>query len=116
MQLKNFEHDERPWGYFDRFTLNEKTTVKLLFIKPHQKISTQYHNNRDEFCRVIKGTATIQLGDEKRKIKEGDEYWVPRKTVHTAIAGDEEFEWLEVAYGEFDEEDVVRLEDKYNRE
>ena len=112
---KNFEHDDRPWGYYDRFTLNEQTSVKLLYIKPGQKLSTQYHNHRDEFNRVIKGSATIQLGDETRNVKEGDEYWVPAGMVHTATAGDEEFGWMEISFGEFDENDIVRLHDKYGR-
>jgi|TARA_B100001971_G_scaffold203827_1_gene219237 mannose-1-phosphate guanylyltransferase/mannose-1-phosphate guanylyltransferase/mannose-6-phosphate isomerase len=115
MELKNRSHEDRPWGEFDRFTLNEQTSVKILTLKPNQALSLQYHNNRDEFNRVLKGNATILLDDEERGVSEGDEWWTLRKMKHRIMTGDQEFQWLEISFGEFDENDIVRLEDKYNR-
>jgi len=115
MKLKNFDHEDRPWGEFDRFTANEQTSVKILTVKPNHALSLQYHNHRDEFNRVLKGSAIIILGDETREVKEGDEFWVPRKMIHRATSGPNGYQWLEISFGDFDEADIVRLEDRYDR-
>jgi len=47
--LTNYKIEERPWGNFERFTLNEKTTVKIITVNAGESISLQTHENRDEF-------------------------------------------------------------------
>ncbi|OGY91519.1 MAG: hypothetical protein A3H70_05325 [Candidatus Komeilibacteria bacterium RIFCSPLOWO2_02_FULL_48_11] len=115
MKLQHRDHEDRPWGSFDRFTMSEPVSVKILTIKPNQALSLQYHNHRDEFNRVLKGSAIVILDDTEREVKEGDEYWVPRLMVHRTIAGNDGFQCLELSFGEFDESDIVRLEDRYQR-
>lgn len=115
MKLQNRDHEDRPWGSFDRFVMNEQVSVKILFTKPNQALSLQYHKQRDEFNRVLNGNATLVLGEEERQVAAGDEYWVERKMVHRLIAGDEGCQWLEISFGDFDENDIVRLEDRYQR-
>lgn len=115
VKLRHRDHEDRPWGFFDRFTVDEATSVKLLYVKPNQALSLQYHNQRDEFNRVLKGSATLMLGDEERQVAAGDEYWVERKMVHRLTAGGEGCQWLEISFGDFDENDIVRLEDRYQR-
>ena len=39
---------KRPWGNFKRFALNEKCTVKILTVKPHQELSLQKHEKRKD--------------------------------------------------------------------
>ena len=115
MRLKNQLDVKKPWGKFEQFTLNDETTIKILTVAPGEALSLQYHKNRDEFNRAIKGSATFLLDDEEREVKEGDEYWVKRGQKHRHIAGPDGFQWLEISFGDFDEEDIVRIEDKYNR-
>lgn len=105
----------RPWGNFERFTLNEKSTVKILTIYPKESPSVQYHHKRDEFWKVIKGKILIRLGDKEIEAIEGDEFVIPRKMIHTATAVNQIAKILEISFGDFDEEDIVRLEDKYGR-
>ncbi len=114
MDTLNKNYEERPWGEFTRFTLNTKSTVKIIKVKSGEAFSLQYHNNRAEFWRILKGTGIATIGEEKREVKEGDEILIPEKTLHR-MEGVTDIEFLEIAFGEFDEADIVRIEDKYGR-
>jgi mannose-6-phosphate isomerase-like protein (cupin superfamily) len=107
---------ERPWGHFERFTLNEKSTVKLLYIKKGETLSLQYHSHRDEFWKIISGNPFIEIGEIKKNAGAGDQFETKALTHHRISAPKDDVVFLEIAFGEFDEEDNVRLEDKYNRE
>lgn len=107
--------EKRPWGRFERFCQNEPCTVKLLFINSGEELSLQKHANRSEFWRVIRGEGEITIGDEIKKAKRGDEFFIDKDIKHRAKAGEKVLEILEISFGNFDEEDEVRLEDKYKR-
>jgi len=107
---------ERPWGYFEQFTSNELSTVKLITIDPGKRLSLQFHNHRTEFWRFLDNPAKITLGKRTFKVKKGDEVFVDKKMNHRIEALDKEVHVLEIAFGEFDEKDIVRLEDDYKRE
>ena len=106
--------EERPWGKFERFTMNEKCTVKIITVKKGEAFSLQYHNNRDEFWHILSGVGIVTLGEEKKEAKAGDEYMISKGT-HHRMEATEEVKFLEIAFGEFDENEIVRVEDKYNR-
>ena len=108
-------YDERPWGNFRQLTHNSTSTVKILSIKPGESLSLQSHFKRSEFCRILKGGGIMEIGDKKYEVKEGDEYDVPINTKHRATAGPAGLSYLEISTGDFDENDEVRYEDKYNR-
>ncbi len=107
--------EERPWGKFEQFCQNEIVTVKILLLNPNQELSLQYHLNRDEFWRIIDGNAIIRIGDETKIGKKGDEFFIKRETNHQIIAQDKTVSILEIAFGEFNELDIIRISDKYNR-
>ncbi len=107
--------EERPWGKYERFTHNEVSTVKLLYVKPGEIVSLQYHNKRAEFWKVMQGPAKITIGDKTFKGEEGEEFFIPAKMLHRLGAFDKQVVILEIAYGHQDENDIVRLEDKYKR-
>lgn len=109
------QKEVRPWGQFERFTLNEISTVKIITVKPKQKLSVQYHNKRREFWRFLDNRAKVTLGKKIFRVKKGDEVVVPKKTVHSVEALSKPVSFLEIAFGKFDEKDIVRLEDKYGR-
>ncbi|MDP2651704.1 MAG: phosphomannose isomerase type II C-terminal cupin domain [bacterium] len=113
--LTNYEKVERPWGNFERFTLNEQTTVKILTLNANESLSLQTHEQRDEFGRVIKGSGVVRIAEAEQNVSEGDTFFIPRNTAHRAIAGNEGLTYLEISFGEFDEYDEKRLEDKYGR-
>lgn len=108
--------EERPWGEFEEFTHNEKSTVKILTVEPKGVLSLQYHKKRVEFWKVISGHPIITLGDKVLKAKPGDEFRVGKLEKHRIEATDEPVEILEIAFGDFQEEgDIVRLQDVYGR-
>lgn len=106
---------ERPWGNFRQFTKNENTTVKIISIKPNSSLSLQYHQNREEFWYIISGNPTIIIGENKINAKVGDEFKIAKKEKHQIEAGVDPVQFLEISYGDFNEEDIIRLEDKYGR-
>ncbi len=106
---------KRPWGSFTRFTDNEPSTVKLLNVNKGEQLSLQYHAKRDEFWRVISGTPKIVIGDDTFDSKPGDDFTVLVNTKHRISAPNDDVVILEISKGEFDEDDIVRLEDVYGR-
>jgi len=106
---------EKPWGNFRQFTHNENSTVKIITVNPNEELSLQSHAKRSEFWKVIKGSGIVQIGETKHEAKEGDEYNIKVEDKHRISAGILGIEILEVATGEFDEEDITRYEDKYGR-
>jgi mannose-1-phosphate guanylyltransferase/mannose-1-phosphate guanylyltransferase/mannose-6-phosphate isomerase len=111
----NIQNDTRPWGSFRQFTANETTTVKMLCVNAGQRLSLQYHNKRDEFWVVLTGNPSITIGETITQAKKGDEFFIPAETVHRIGAPDDYVEILEIAFGDFDENDIVRLDDVYGR-
>lgn len=107
---------KKPWGKFICLTNNELSTVKLLYINKGEELSLQYHLHREEFWRVIKGNPKITIGDSIQDSQENDEFVVPAHTNHRISAPLDDVVILEISKGQFDENDIVRIEDKYNRE
>ncbi len=116
--IDNLEHhfiEQRPWGQFEQFTLNQQSTVKIITVAPGQGFSLQKHSNRDEFWKVLSGKGFVTLHDERAPVVVGQVYTIPRGTTHRMESTDEPIVFLEVAMGVFDENDIERLEDKYGR-
>lgn len=105
----------RPWGKFVQFTQDELSTVKILTIKAGEAFSLQHHKNREEFWVVLSGSGLIEIGDKSFEAKVGDRFIVPKEANHRITGGEEDLIVLEIATGHFDEEDIVRLEDRYGR-
>jgi mannose-1-phosphate guanylyltransferase/mannose-1-phosphate guanylyltransferase/mannose-6-phosphate isomerase len=115
MELPHYKKDVRPWGNFEQFTANEPSTVKIITVQKGEALSLQIHQHRDEFWRILSGTGTVTIGDSLQPVSPGDHVYFPRTTQHRAEAGAEDLVFLEIAFGDFDENDIVRLEDKYYR-
>ena len=75
----------------------------------------QYHSNRSEFWKVIKGPVKVQLDKDVRILQTGDSITIPKKAVHRLMGAGSDAVILEISMGEFDESDIVRLEDDYKR-
>jgi mannose-1-phosphate guanylyltransferase len=107
--------EKRPWGSFEKFNENERCTVKLLYIKPGYRLSLQYHNKRKEFWKIVRGSATVEVQNERSSLNEGDTIIIPSGAKHRIQASNSGCIVLEISYGSFDENDIVRIEDDYNR-
>ena len=114
--LQYYEKEERPWGNFERFTLNERTTVKIVTVKAGEAISLQTHNDRDEFWRILAGSGFITIGENRTEARPGDEFFCPRGSKHRVESSPGNLTLLEIAFGKFNENDIKRLEDRYGRQ
>lgn len=107
---------KKPWGSFVRFSHNEKSTVKILVVKPGELLSLQSHKKRTEFWYVLEGNPTFVLNTKVRKYKPGESVKFAPGTKHRIInKTKKKVRILEIATGNFDENDIVRYEDKYHR-
>jgi len=113
--LSHYEKEVRPWGNFERFTLNEPTTVKIITVQPGEALSLQTHAQREEFWRILKGSGQVTLDEAVHAAQEGDEFFVRLNQAHRVAAGSDGMQFLEIAFGTFDEHDITRLEDRYGR-
>jgi len=111
--------EHRPWGRFTQYVKNQPCTVKLLHLRPAQRLSLQVHEHRDEFWVILQGYGRAEVGTDEFWVHSADhpEVWIPRDTVHRLTASELEtgLTFLEIAVGEFDEDDQTRLEDDYGR-
>lgn len=107
--------ETRPWGEFREYAHNQPVTVKTILVKKGQALSLQYHHKRSEFWRVLSGHPLITVDMQVYDAKPADEFFIEAGMRHRISAPEDEVEILEVAFGEFDEEDIVRLEDNYGR-
>jgi mannose-6-phosphate isomerase len=106
---------QKPWGNFRQFIHNTSSTVKIITIHKEEMLSLQSHSKRTEFWYVISGFGIMEIGDATYKVIKGDEKIVPIGIKHRIKAGKDGMIVLEIATGYFDEEDIVRYEDKYGR-
>ena len=107
--------EDRPWGRFEKFHENKLSTVKLIYITPNRRLSLQYHIHRYEFWRIINGTAEVEVDGKTFSVKEGDNISIGSKSHHRIKAQASGCTVLEISYGHFDEDDIVRIEDDFNR-
>lgn len=110
------ESEQRPWGGFERLAHNVACTVKIITVNPGSRLSLQRHEHRSEFWTVLDGPLVVETDGERRTVGTGGKVWLPCGTVHRVTnEGTETGRFLEIAYGDFDENDIERLEDDYSR-
>jgi mannose-6-phosphate isomerase len=105
---------EKPWGYFEQYTHNLPCTVKIITVAPGGTLSRQYHTKRDELWVVLDRGACVELDGEVLYPEVEEKLFIPRETVHR-LSSEGGVRVLEISFGEFDEDDIVRLEDVYGR-
>jgi mannose-6-phosphate isomerase-like protein (cupin superfamily) len=103
----------KPWGFFEQLTNNEKTTIKLITIKANNRTSLQLHKYRSEKWYILSGEGIVLVPDKKR-VKPGDEIFISQNTPHR-LEAIIDMKILEISFGQFDESDIVRIEDDYFR-
>jgi mannose-6-phosphate isomerase-like protein (cupin superfamily) len=119
MEIKTGDRIDKPWGWEDILDLNEYYCVKHLFVKDGHRLSLQYHERKHETLFLQWGAAMLTLvpkGERPQEIAmaEGERHVIEPGTVHRIRATAPEGALiLEVSTPELD--DVVRLEDDYNR-
>ena len=108
----------RPWGYYDSIDVGDGFQAKRICVRPGQKISLQKHNHRSEHWVVVSGTAKITCGDKIYNLEKNQSTYIPKGEVHRienqSIV---DLEVIEVQTGDYlGEDDIIRLEDDYQRD
>lgn len=106
---------ERPWGSFSQYAHNTPVTVSLMTVKPGQRLSLQSHTGRAELWIVLDDGAAVQVGDATVHPKAGDEVWIPAETPHRLSSLGPAVRVLEVAFGNWQQADITRYDDDYQR-
>jgi mannose-1-phosphate guanylyltransferase/mannose-6-phosphate isomerase len=108
----------RPWGNYERLDMDEGYQVKRIVVKPGGVLSLQKHRHRAEHWVVVRGRAEVTIDDGVRTLMPGQSVHVPLGAVHRlANRGAVPVVLIEVQTGDYlGEDDIVRLEDVYNRE
>lgn len=111
------EHDVRPWGEYWVLEDAETHKVKRILVNPGGKLSLQYHHHRAEVWTIVSGVGTITINDEVKDYAVGNVAQIPLGARHRMEnRTTEPVVFIEVQYGTyFGEDDIVRVEDDYNR-
>jgi len=114
--ISSIYEEKRPWGGFRRYTHNQISTVKIITVNPGEILSLQYHHLRDELWVALNRGLRVTINERVWEPQLYEEIYIPCGTKHRmAGVGDKPGRWLEISFGEFNEDDIVRLEDRYNR-
>jgi mannose-6-phosphate isomerase-like protein (cupin superfamily) len=107
---------ERPWGQFQQFVSNQPVTVKVITVEPGHRLSLQHHSHRGELWAVLDTPIEVTVGERTWEAQVGEVVWVPVSALHRmSNKSDAPGRLLEIAFGDFDEADIVRLQDDYAR-
>ena len=115
--MNYIESETRPWGSF--FVIHDEKNYKLKRIEVEKggRLSYQYHHKRSEVWTVVQGIATITLNGNILEKNIGEAITIPQGMKHRVENKHEEIlVIIEVQTGTyFGEDDIVRIEDDYNR-
>lgn len=115
--LRDIVVKTKPWGREIWFAWTSSYAGKILEIERGQRFSLQYHKKKEETQLIIEGKIELTLGANPKKLKTkilnaGEKIDIPPKTIHRIKALTKTV-IFEVSTPELD--DVVRLEDDYER-
>jgi mannose-1-phosphate guanylyltransferase/mannose-6-phosphate isomerase len=116
---EHLQHREvyRPWGCYDAIDTGERYQVNRITVNPGASLSLQIHHHRAEHWIVVKGTASVQKGDEVILLSENESTFIPIGSRHRlSNPGKIPLEIVEVQSGSYlNDDDVIRYEDSYGR-
>ncbi len=108
----------RPWGEYYGWDSGEGWNLKTIYIKARMRLSLQYHSHREEWWLLVSGDAVATVHEKGREriipLRKGEVFRVRKGQVHR-LSSKKGGVVVEVAYGRFDEKDIVRLEDDHGR-
>ena len=137
---------ERPWGGFlvinenqaqdfankffnginvDKLKIGVRLSIKILIVKPHSKLSWQYHHRREEIWKVYKGKVGVSrsMNDKQNPkiiLNQKDHIKLKQGERHRLIGLDDYVVISEIwqhtdTENPSNEDDIVRISDDYGR-
>ena len=109
--------DFRPWGKWETIDVGENYVIKKITVNPAGKLSLQKHKYRLEHWVITQGEGVVTLNDSVATYKKDDHILIPIGTIHRIEnQTNEPLVFIEIQQGSvLDENDIIRLEDIYNR-
>ncbi len=108
----------RPWGTYEVLLSTDSYKLKKIVVKPKQRLSLQKHYHRNEHWIVVSGTATVTIGEQRMLIRPNESTYIKMGEIHRLEnEGKIPVILIEAQVGEYTaEDDIVRIEDDYNRD
>lgn len=116
-KAEEHSYDIRPWGSYRILDDTDHYKSKSIVVDPHQQLSYQSHEKREEHWIVVRGQGEVVLNDKTMSVGPGTHIYIPTKAKHRMRnTSDQPLEFVEVQLGSyFGEDDIVRYQDDYNR-
>lgn len=107
----------RPWGSYQSVDNGDRHQVKRIIVKPGGRLSLQKHHHRSEHWIVVRGAARVTVNELIKTVHENESIYIPIGAVHRLEnPGKIVLELIEVQTGSyFGEDDIIRIEDDYQR-
>lgn len=107
----------KPWGKFRTLSTGHGYKIKDIHVRPKHKLSLQFHLQRSEHWVIVQGHALVQLDHHIEDYKVGEHIFIKIGQKHRITnIGEGDLVLVEVALGKYiEEDDIVRLEDDYDR-
>lgn len=111
---------ERPWGHYRKLFEEHGVWVKRVEVYPGGRLSLQKHSYRSEKWNIVIGNGIVHLDGKVADVRSGAIIDVPVGMVHRiGNTGTTPLIFIEVAVavngGDLSEDDILRIEDDYNR-
>lgn len=108
----------RPWGSYEVLAEGAGYKLKRIIVRPGGRLSLQKHTYRSEHWVVVSGEAIVQNGEQTLTLYANQSTYIPAGAVHRLENKSKtNLELIEVQVGSYvGEDDIVRLQDDYNRQ
>ncbi len=108
----------RPWGNYRTLAMGDRYQVKEIEVYAGKRLSLQKHHHRAEHWVIVEGSAVVTRDEEEMLLTENQSVYLPVGAVHRLYnPGKIPLRLIEVQSGSYlGEDDIVRLEDDFNRE
>lgn len=115
--FKYIEKEIRPWGKFYVIADEKNYKIKRIEVEKGCRLSYQYHEGRSELWLIIKGIAKVIIDGKEKNYNEGESITIPVRSKHRVENNsNQKLVFLEIQHGKyFDEDDIVRIQDDFNR-
>jgi len=111
---KNHRVVKKPWGGYLILEKRPDYWLKKLFVNKDESLSLQSHKGRHEIWVVLEGRVSVQKGGRYLILNKGESLKINKEEKHR-ISGLNKSCILEAAFGQLEEKDIIRYEDRYGR-
>ena len=108
---------DKPWGRYIDIYREDQVVFKKLGGSPGAMTSYQTHAKRGEFWYAVKGEGVMKYNSTNWKVQPGFCVEIKKGTAHQITNNSsDDLVIYEMQYGYCMEEDIERIEDKYERD